>query len=89
MSPTSYQTAPPRTSIINNAFNIVKLAAPLHFPSTFARAAGRAGFEPLRRGFVCITHSFDLSEFVARTACRIQCRVLGIEQTSRFQELGI
>jgi hypothetical protein len=28
MSPTSYQTAPPRTSIINNGFVIVKLTAP-------------------------------------------------------------
>src|SRR5580700_5330416 len=29
MSPTSYQTAPPRTLIINNAFDIVKPPAPL------------------------------------------------------------
>src|SRR5580658_2899084 len=39
MSPTSYQTAPPRSSIINNAFDIVKLPAATPFASSRVPAA--------------------------------------------------
>jgi hypothetical protein len=85
MSPTSYQTAPPRISIINNGFDIVKLAASRFgvasdalpsFNSTVMRLAGILNMTP------------SVEPKSSPALHRIQCDANGIEEEPRFSEFS-
>ncbi len=88
MSPTSYQTAPPRSSIINKGSDIVKLLRARFCLATFAAASAivswRSRSMPLRS-------PPSRFEPFSDTTYRIQQQVPGIEQGTRFrkQELSI